>query len=126
MKYIRKSKRAKGIFSRLQWHLAEAQLLFEEEGRRYGYRKLSEYLAARKPIMACICDGEAEKIVVRERSGEVIRPKDVDGIAEAIIDLYYRWIKDSLVEYSLSFLSIERYSRKETISRLMEILHKIA
>ena len=76
--------------------------------------------------MACICDGEAEKIVVRERSGEVIRPKDVDGIAEAIIDLYYRWIKDSLVEYSLSFLSIERYSRKETISRLMEILHKIA
>ena len=65
--------------------------------------------------MARICDGEAEKIVVRERSGEVIRPKDVDGIAEAIIDLYYRWIKDSLVEYSLSFLSIERYSRKEII-----------
>ena len=65
--------------------------------------------------MARICDGEAEKIVVRERSGKVIRPKDVDGIAEAIIDLYYRWIKDSLVEYSLSFLSIERYSRKEII-----------
>ena len=65
--------------------------------------------------MACICNGEAKKIVVRERSGEVIRPKDVDGIAEAIIDLYYRWIKDSLVEYSLSFLSIERYSRKEII-----------
>ena len=40
--------------------------------------------------MACIWEGETEKIVVRERLGEVIRPKDLDGIAEAIIDFYYR------------------------------------
>ena len=57
--------------------------------------------------MACICNGEAKKIVVRERSGEVIRPKDIDGITEAIIDFYYWWRKDSLVVYSLSSLSIE-------------------
>jgi glycosyltransferase involved in cell wall biosynthesis len=50
--------------------------------------KLFEYLAARKPILALVPEGEAARLVENTGAGIVVPPDDVEAIKEAIYRLY--------------------------------------
>jgi len=71
--------------------LRSADLLFlpmheVTEGRRVGIipGKTYEYIAARKPILAAVPDGDARDLLLAAGNATICRPSDVDAIAEAI------------------------------------------
>jgi len=47
--------------------------------------KTYEYLAARRPILAAVPDGDARDLLARAPTATLCRPADVDGIAAAIL-----------------------------------------
>lgn len=49
--------------------------------------KLFEYLGAGKPILALAPEGDAAELIRELRAGQVVYPKDVQGIREALLSL---------------------------------------
>lgn len=73
-----------------------ADVLWMTVGERPGAHgittsKLSEYMGCRKPILALIPQGAAQETLESYGAARVVRPRDVDGIAGAIVDLFEAW-----------------------------------
>ena len=77
--------------------------------------KLYEYIAARKPILACVPDGFIKQTVLEAGAGIITNPTSVDEIAGAILILYQQFKdkklpvpKDEIVrKYDRSALTYE-------------------
>ncbi len=101
-------------------------ILFKEEGGDTAVPgKLYEYLAARKPILACVCEGETRKFVIQQRVGKVTSPKGIDSIVNAIIEFYQEWRKGELKKYSMSSSLLGQYSREKAVIGLIDLLTKM-
>jgi glycosyltransferase involved in cell wall biosynthesis len=74
-------------------------------------QKVFEYLAARRPILAIVPEGECRRIVLSARAGTVVSPRDVEGIKRAILDYYGRYTVGALGEAKPE--QVEQYSRRE-------------
>lgn len=46
--------------------------------------KLSEYLLAKRPILAVLSENEAARIIRETRTGAVVAPEDIDALADAL------------------------------------------
>ena len=49
--------------------------------------KTYEYLAVKKPILACVPEGDALDIIKKSGLGYICKPSDIDHIAETLLDL---------------------------------------
>jgi len=69
----------------------------EPESRSILTTKLPEYLASGRPVLALVPpDGVAAETVRRCSAGEVVRPGDVEGAAQALLALHRRWTTGTL------------------------------
>lgn len=50
--------------------------------------KIYEYIASGRPILATVPEGHAKDLILKTNSGVVVHPKDIEGIKEAIVELY--------------------------------------
>jgi glycosyltransferase involved in cell wall biosynthesis len=100
-------------------------LIPEAEGRGRGVLsgKVFEYLAAGRPILACVPpDGEAAALIRDTGAGVVVPPDDSEAIAAALDEALERWRAGSLDGTSLPAewrASLSRRARAEEYAALL-------
>jgi glycosyltransferase involved in cell wall biosynthesis len=112
--------------------LQSADLLFLPmhdlpEGRRARIvpGKTYEYLAARRPILAAVPDGDVRELLNEAGNAFVVRPKDVDEMAQVIAEQADRALAgERPPEPSEDVLS--RYERRELTARLAEVFDRVS
>lgn len=85
--------------------------------------KLFEYIGAKKPILGCVPDGIAKNTILESKSGFVVNPYDVNGIAKLLLDLFYRWKGGTLPQPDDDF--VNKYNRINLtcdLSKVFELL----
>jgi glycosyltransferase involved in cell wall biosynthesis len=80
--------------------------------------KVYEYLAAQKPIIACVPDGAAKMAIEESEAGFICKPDDVEEIKNTILKVYNLYKKNSLPKPSEEFL--DKFRR----DKLTEVLTK--
>jgi len=95
----------------------------DERGMESMYNaKLYEYLAAKKPILALIPGGVAEKLIRKLDAGLIVHPNDESAIRKAILDYYERWLNGTLVIDNPK--SFPQYERKTLTGSLVKCLNE--
>lgn len=85
--------------------------------------KLFEYIGAKKPILGCVPEGVAKNTILESKSGFVVDPYDVNGIAKILLDLFYRWKGGTLPQPSDDFVNkYNRINLTSDLSRVFELL----
>lgn len=112
--------------------LRSADLLFLPmhdlpEGRRVRIvpGKTYEYLAARRPILAAVPDGDVRELMRESGNAFVVRPKDVEGMAQVIEQQADRTFAGGDVPDSNEDF-LRRYERRELTRRLAEVFDSLA
>ena len=109
---------------------SEALLLLipEAAGRGRGVLsgKVFEYLAAERPILACVPpDGAAAAVIRQTGTGVVVGSDDVPAIREALRGLHARWRVGRLDGTSLAPAERERLSRAARAEELAGLLRTL-
>jgi glycosyltransferase involved in cell wall biosynthesis len=87
-------------------------------------QKLYNYIGARRPILALVPkDSEAAAIIRKTRSGIIVEPNNVDGIANAILSMYEKWHRGGLdIDIPCNGKSAGKYERRRLTGELAIIL----
>src|SRR5262249_41751277 len=83
--------------------------------------KTYEYLGARRPILAAVPDGDARDLLHRAGNAALCRPRDVDGMVEALRSLVLgrcRQEPDPGV--------VRELERRALVARMAQILDRVA
>jgi glycosyltransferase involved in cell wall biosynthesis len=83
--------------------------------------KTYEYLAAEKPILACIPKGDARKIVQQSGLGYISDPSDVDQIAQRLIELVGQFNSDKGILVRPNYEHINCYERRNLTKKLANV-----
>jgi GT2 family glycosyltransferase len=86
--------------------------------------KTYEYLAACKPILACLPDGDARDLISASRFGYLSRPTDEQGIADAIQQMLAD-ARTASSERAKCEPWVQSYERRELCRQLDAFLRKI-
>lgn len=81
--------------------------------------KLYEYFGARKPIIACVVDGFLSQTIEEANAGVIVRPDDVEGIANGIMNYYELFKANRLPQPDEDV--VLKYDRKELTNELSKI-----
>ena len=103
-------------------------LIPEAGGRGRGVLsgKVFEYLAAERPILACVPpDGAAARLIRETGAGIVVAPDDVPAMREALRGLHARWRAGRLDGTVLGPGDRERLSRSARVEELAELLQTL-
>jgi glycosyltransferase involved in cell wall biosynthesis len=96
------------------------------QGRRVGIipGKTYEYIAARKPILAAIPDGDARELLLEAGNATICSPSDVNAMAEAIAAQVRRKRRgENPVEPSDKFvMQLEWRRRSAELARLFNVV----
>src|SRR5262249_43972958 len=88
--------------------------------------KIYEYLRIGRPILALVDEGAVSELLRETRRGTTIRPLDIEGIAEALRDIYADWCRRDRRSPSTSINEqIQRYNRQNLSARLAEQLEVV-
>lgn len=87
--------------------------------------KTYEYLAARRPILACLPPGDARELIERSGNGWLADPCDVGSITHALTSLHEAWERGDL-DHLQSPIWLRDYERKQLTARLAEVFDEIA
>jgi glycosyltransferase involved in cell wall biosynthesis len=106
-------------------YLRGADVLWMTIGRRPGAEaistsKLFEYFGARKPILALVPEGAAQRALHGHGAAYVVPPDDVFVISETLRQVYDEWSAGRLPEPSAAF--VEQYDRRRLAGVLAEHL----
>ena len=104
-------------------------LIPEAGGRGTGVLsgKVFEYLAAERPILACVPPEGAAAALIRDAgAGVVAPPDDPDAIAGALRDLHRRWRAGELDGTPLTEAWRARLSRETRAEELADLLRELA
>jgi glycosyltransferase involved in cell wall biosynthesis len=90
-----------GHLSRIEstWHQMHADILLliigvvpKNQVFAYGVAsKIFDYMLANKPILALTDEGPVSQLIERTKTGRVVKPSDVIGIREYLLDIYNRY-----------------------------------
>ena len=86
--------------------------------------KTYEYLAARRPILAAVPDGDIRDLLFEAGNAFVFRPKDVDGMARAILEQADRALTGGPAPEASEEV-LRRYERRELTARLAEVFDRV-
>jgi len=87
--------------------------------------KVFEYLGAMRPVLAVGPDGDVAGLVRSIGAGRVLARQDVDGIGNAILELYREWLATGKTEYRGDLEMTERQSRRERARDLAGVLDEV-
>lgn len=101
-------------------------LIGKGKGSRNFYTgKIFEYIRAKRPILAIVPDdGVAADVIKETRTGMVVDPEDIQGVADSLSKLYSDWSK-GIVDHEPDWEQIERYSRRSQTEKLSRIFIKM-
>jgi glycosyltransferase involved in cell wall biosynthesis len=85
--------------------------------------KIFDYMAANKPILLIGHKGAASEIVERGQLGAVRKHDDIDGICEAIYDLYSQWERSLPFEPDEQYIA--RYHASNVTKQLVAVLDEL-
>jgi glycosyltransferase involved in cell wall biosynthesis len=105
---------------------ATVLLLYVAAGSLAPSGKLFEYLASGRPVL-CLTrpDNLAARLVREWGAGVVAGPDDEAAIAEALLELWRRWLEDGLPgQERVRILALERYSRRAGAAHLARVLEE--
>ncbi len=86
--------------------------------------KLFEYLAAKRPIFGIgLPEGDAARILKETQAGNLFGFDDYNGMKQAVIELYEKYLSNNL---SVQSNSIDRYSRKSCAESYTALLNEIS
>ena len=104
---------------------ADALLLIRSSQQLTVYSgKLFEYLGARRPILGLVpVNGVAANVIRQTEAGVIAPPDDIPAIERAILDLYERWEKGTLEDFSPR--RTEEYSYPRLASNLASYLNQM-
>lgn len=86
--------------------------------------KIFEYLAARKPILALVPEGDAAKLIKEAGAGLVVHPRDIESIAAALMELIAGHRRGQpLVSYHDKV--VERFDRRRLTARLATVFSDV-
>ena len=95
-------------------------------GRGVLSGKVFEYLAAERPILACVpTDGEAAALIRDVGAGVVVPPDDVEATAAALAELEAKWRAGELAGSLLSPEHRARLSRRARAEELSALLQRL-
>ncbi|MCH8912784.1 MAG: glycosyltransferase, partial [Planctomycetes bacterium] len=86
--------------------------------------KTYEYLAARRPILACLPEGDARELIERSGNGWCADPCDEAAIADALASLYEEWERGDLDRLQIPSW-LRNYERRQLTARLAEAFDEI-
>jgi glycosyltransferase involved in cell wall biosynthesis len=95
-----------------------------EFGKRLVPCKLFDYLAADKPILGLVPDGETARIVRGANAGMIVSPTDVSRIADAIVHLYRQW-QEGHLRPATDKKYLQRFSCQETTKQFASLLNRL-
>ena len=87
--------------------------------------KVYEYLGARRPILAVGPEGDVSRLIRSIGAGPVLARADVDGIAEAVLELYREWQGSGTTTFRGNAQWVERQSRRERTRDLARVLTEV-
>jgi glycosyltransferase involved in cell wall biosynthesis len=88
--------------------------------------KVYEYIAAGRPILAVVpTDGAAAELVRETGSGVVVAPDDVEGIADALVELHARFTNGGLPSVELAKRDEARLSRRARVEEMAALVEEI-
>jgi glycosyltransferase involved in cell wall biosynthesis len=95
-------------------------------GRRAGLvpYKTYEYLAAERPILAAVPDGDVRDLLARVRHASLCRPSDVRGMAEAIRRAVAGG-RVERVEDGIASPALQHLERRRTVARIATVLDDV-
>lgn len=108
-------------------YLAGADLLLLVPGPGDGTMpgKTYEYLAVKKPILALCEQGVVSRLIVSTATGTVVDPYDVQGIADAVIDIYRSLSADPKCYTRINEEAIKQFDRREISRRTARLLDAV-
>ena len=86
--------------------------------------KTYEYLAARRPILACLPEGDTRELIERSGNGWCADPCDEAAIADALASLYEAWERGDLDRLQIPSW-LRNYERRQLTARLAEAFDEI-
>ncbi|WP_409226981.1 glycosyltransferase family 4 protein [Gudongella sp. SC589] len=113
-------------------HKESIQMLFNSDiillviGKGKGSRnfytgKIFEYIRSDRPVLAIVPeDGVAAQVIRETKTGTVVDPEDISGVAETLVEYYSQW-KQGNIEHSPDWDNVRKYSRKSQTGKLAEI-----
>ena len=87
--------------------------------------KLYEYIAAQKPILALVPEGDSRDLIKASGLGIFVAPTNIDEIVDKIYQLYKKWRNDSLIP-DTNDKFIEQFALKKETVQLATIIDQIS
>jgi glycosyltransferase involved in cell wall biosynthesis len=86
--------------------------------------KTYEYIAAGRPILAAVPDGDARDLLAAAGTAYLCRPKDVDAMAAAIVEAHERWRAGEPVPQPPADL-LRRFEYRELTAEIASVFDEV-
>lgn len=87
--------------------------------------KVYEYMGSGKPIITLAPEGAVTEVIEETRSGRCARSKDIDAIADIVLDFYRQW-KEGRLGSAQNREAIKQFERSEITRRLAGLLDEVS
>ena len=97
-------------------------------GERAIPGKAYEYLAARKPIVASVCQGATRDLLEFTGGAFCVEPDDQESLVHVLMTLYDYWLSkpDSLKQFQPNWNLVQQMTRQYSAERLAQIFNEIS
>jgi glycosyltransferase involved in cell wall biosynthesis len=97
-------------------------------GERAIPSKTYEYLAARKPIVASVCQGATRDLLEFTGGAFLVEPDDQESLLHILMTLYDHWRSepDSLKHFQSNWNLVRQMTRQHSAERLVQIFNEIS
>ena len=94
------------------------------DAERVLAQRIFNYLAAQKPILGLVPDGESANLIKKTNSGVVVDPQNIEEIKQTISSMYDKWEQNTL-HFDSNNSEVKKYDRRELIKMLTDAIEEI-
>lgn len=87
--------------------------------------KTFEYIASKKPVLACLPNGDARDIVLKAELGHVCDPSDTEMIATTLLDLFEQYKSGNGISVRPNEQFINKFERRNLTKNLVRIFENV-
>jgi glycosyltransferase involved in cell wall biosynthesis len=88
--------------------------------------KTYEYMAASRPILAAVPDGDVCDFLLQSGGNIIVKPSDITSLEKAVESFYFAWRNGHLNIYSQNREFIKRFERRVLTEKLASLLKNLS